>query len=556
MKQSISEFVVFVSRLYDAVLSSLSSVRARRRRSESGICGAHPRSFLALDDGFDVDPILPIARMILDESLSRSEKEKREESSFWRRKGFRFVESSESRANSTAMSDTEFRVSALLVGHSEDVKSITATSLNLYSTSYDSSIRSWTSTPAATTQESTETASASSQRWREVTKLEPHNEGFINASHAFSFTPTGSATPQEYLATGGKSALVQIYSLPLESNVNATPAFSLIGHRTNVCAIHSTPTPTSSTVNSGKRRQKLVSSSWDGTARIWDVEKDFECTAVLEGHTGAVWDVLFVKQTSKDEDTLLTASADKLIILWNEGKQALLFKGHTAAVRALAKVCPEDEKGTLFASCSNDATVRIWSLSGDAITVLEGQNSFIYSLAVLPSTMVVNGGNAEYSGGHLITAGEDGIVKIWDEEDGECLQTIIVPASSVWTIAALDNGDIAVGSDRRIWIFTQDADRFAEESLEKEFAALVATRPKPVPVAEVEAAPGARTMFEDVEYDFVFSIDIADDRPAIKLPYNVGDDSQDVAVAFVTKHALPVSYTDTIAEFIRTNSRS
>lgn len=32
-------------------------------------------------------------------------------------------------------------------------------------------------------------------------------------------------------------------------------------------------------------------------------------------------------------------------------------------------------------------------------------------------------------------------------------------------------------------------------------------------------------MFEDAEYDFVFSIDIADDRPAIKLPYNVGGES-------------------------------
>lgn len=122
------------------------------------------------------------------------------------------------------------------------------------------------------------------------------------------------------------------------------------------------------------------------------------------------------------------------------------------------------------------------------------------------------------------------------------VELILIIFISVWTIAALDNGDIAVGSDRRIWIFTQDADRFAEESLEKvgfvssskalplmsrfqEFAALVATRPKPVPVAEVEAAPGARTMFEDVEYDFVFSIDIADDRPAIKLPYNVGGKS-------------------------------
>lgn len=46
--------------------------------------------------------------------------------------------------------------------------------------------------------------------------------------------------------------------------------------------------------------------------------------------------------------------------------------------------------------------------------MLEGQGSFIYALAVLPSTMAVNGGNVEYSGGHLITAGEDGIVKIWD----------------------------------------------------------------------------------------------------------------------------------------------
>ena len=57
--------------------------------------------------------------------------------------------------------------------------------------------------------------------------------------------------------------------------------------------------------------------------------------------------------------------------------------------------------------------------------MLEGQNSFIYSLAVLPSTMVVNGGNAEYSGGHLITAGEDGIVKIWDGESIPILLCVV-----------------------------------------------------------------------------------------------------------------------------------
>lgn len=135
--------------------------------------------------------------------------------------------------------------------------------------------------------------------------------------------------------------------------------------------------------------------------------------------------------------------------------------------------------------------------------MLEGQDSFIYSLAVLPSTMTVNGGNVEYAGGHLITAGEDGIVKIWDggsssvQQNGaltcgaqrrtenvyrrssyqqrqvsDCYRlattNLIAELRAVWTIATLANGDIAVGcSDRRIWIFTQSADRFAEDALEK-----------------------------------------------------------------------------------------
>ena len=120
-----------------------------------------------------------------------------------------------------------------------------------------------------------------------------------------------------------------------------------------------------------------MTGSWDGTARIWDSEKEFECNAVLEGHEGAVWDVLFIKQSDKEGDTVLTgpfflifvvrietngrkdatASADKLIMLWKDGKQTLIFKGHTEAVRAIAKVCPEDDKGNLFASVSNDTSV-------------------------------------------------------------------------------------------------------------------------------------------------------------------------------------------------------
>lgn len=198
--------------------------------------------------------------------------------------------------------EMEYRLSALLEGHTDDVRSLTASSSTLYSTSRDSTIRSWAPLPAAvpTAQETTGVRSGSSQRWREVAKLEPENAGFINASHAFSVIspPPDSAPATKYLATGGQSSLVQIWSIPLESS--DSPAFTLIGHQANVCAIHSTPT-----TSSGKGK-KLVTGSWDGTARIWDSEKEFECAAVLEGHKGAVWDVLFVKQSTTEGDSVLT----------------------------------------------------------------------------------------------------------------------------------------------------------------------------------------------------------------------------------------------------------
>lgn len=45
---------------------------------------------------------------------------------------------------------------------------------------------------------------------------------------------------------------------------------------------------------------------------------------------------------------------------------------------------------------------------------------FVYSLVSIPSD----------SGGGLASSGEDGLVKIWNEQDGECDQVIEVPALS------------------------------------------------------------------------------------------------------------------------------
>lgn len=83
--------------------------------------------------------------------------------------------------------------------------------------------------------------------------------------------------------TGGQDRTINAYSIPpasMESEGSTLlPEYTLLGHEDNVCALD---------VYEGSDAY-VVSGSWDRTARIW---KDWECVAILAGHTQAVWAVL------------------------------------------------------------------------------------------------------------------------------------------------------------------------------------------------------------------------------------------------------------------------
>lgn len=57
------------------------------------------------------------------------------------------------------------------------------------------------------------------------------------------------------------------------------------------------------------------------------------------------------------------------------------------------------------------------------------------------------------------------------------------------------------------------------------------------------------------EYDFVFNVDIDDDKPPLKLPYNKSEDPWYAAQAFIHKHNLPQGYLERVAYFIIENSK-
>ena len=365
-----------------------------------------------------------------------------------------------------------YKLSALLRGHTDDVRCVTAdhhsskSTSRLASTSRDGSARLW---------ETTEIPEGS-RDWRQACEWREGHEGYVNAARFVYLKDSGigesgpprclerTSTQQwrlihwaraDYLATAGADSLIQVFDLS-SPTCASTPRYTLLGHAHNVCAL-----------DASEDGEQIASASWDMTARVWSWvggEDGWTCTSVLVDHGAAVWDVLLIQ---KDPNVLLTGveAAERLFALDGAGKTDLLFacsacadyrirlfdlenartrftfKGHTGPVRSLAKLLPDDPDCALFASASNDGCVDsfstrndfvlttsdscsniiIWNYqTGDSVTTLGSHDSFIYSLVALPSA----------SGGGLASSGEDGLIRIWNEEDGELDQKLLVPALS------------------------------------------------------------------------------------------------------------------------------
>ncbi|KAI0683709.1 phospholipase A-2-activating protein [Cytidiella melzeri] len=446
-----------------------------------------------------------------------------------------------------------YKLSATLSGHTSDVRALaTPTDSLILSASRDATAISW----SRSTPDSPFTQSAT---------LRP-GPRFVNA---LTYIPPSPDAPEGYAVTGGQDAIINIFSL---SAKREDSNFQLVGHTNNVCALHALPDGT------------IISGSWDQTARVWH---QFQFAYELVGHAQSVWAVVALDHAQfLTGKSLYRSSADNSIKLWHQHKNVHTYTGHTQAVRGLALL---PDLG--FASCSNDSEVRVWTLGGDLIYSLAGHTSFVYSITVL-------------SNGDIASSGEDRTLRIW--RDGECSQTIVHPAISVWTVSALPNGDIATGaSDGIVRVFSAAERRWAPEDQLKAYdeqvanstvpaeqvgdvkksdlpgpEALAASGVKPGEVkmirrgATVEAhqwdsaavawqkigevvdavGSGRKQLHEGKEYDYVFDVDVQEGVPPLKLPYNANENPYNAAQRFLLANELPLSYLDEVVRFIEKNT--
>jgi WD40 repeat protein len=181
---------------------------------------------------------------------------------------------------------------------------------------------------------------------------------------------------------------------------------------------------------------RIVTASWDHTARIWDARTGV-LLGVIAGHTDRVRSAAW----SPDGTRIVTASLDKTARIWDARTAAQLATlTQTAAVWSAAW----SPDGSRIVTGSRDKTARIWDAkTGAPLAVLQGH------------TGEVGGAAWSADGSRILTASEDKTARIWDAKTGAPLAVLQGPPSLVQSAAWSPDGSRIVttsfGNTARIW---------------------------------------------------------------------------------------------------------
>ncbi|MCJ1471837.1 U3 small nucleolar RNA-associated protein 13 [Lambiella insularis] len=234
----------------------------------------------------------------------------------------------------------------------------------------------------------------------------------------------------------------------------------------------------------------LATGAKDNTARLWrinHVEKSYESFAVFTGHAESLGAISLPSQpppigsaahTSPLDHPpvfLLTGSQDRTIKRWDVVSKTLA-KGDKRLPRAIYTRKAHDKdinaiavnhSSTLFASASQDRTVKIWSVEeGEIQGVLRGHRRGVWSIKFAPKdTPAISGdsGPASSNRGLVLTGSGDKTVKIWSLIDYSCLRTMEGHTNSVlkviWMPPPQQSGDLKTPrSSRGVQVATAGGD--------------------------------------------------------------------------------------------------
>lgn len=184
----------------------------------------------------------------------------------------------------------------------------------------------------------------------------------------------------------------------------------------------------------------LASGSADSTIKIWNFHTG-ECFT-LSGHTKAVNHV----SIQKDSTTLVSSSEDGSIRIWDLEKRACarVLSGHMAPVQTAIPSMPgflhtffkQQTKKPIFikrvSSGGSSSSDEEEDVAANALIRRRGSNSSNTSDNSNSSTA----SDCDRSSEQVVISGSlDNTIKVWSLETGECLQTLFGHIQGIWTLA-------------------------------------------------------------------------------------------------------------------------
>ena len=234
-----------------------------------------------------------------------------------------------------------------------------------------------------------------------------------------------SSENRNTLFTGSRDKSIIVWNLTREDPQNyGVPQKSLRGHSHFI-----------SDLVISSDGQFALSSSWDTTLRLWDLNQG-TTTRRFVGHTKDVLSVTF----SADNRQIVSSSRDRTIKLWNtlgECKFTLDGEGaHTEWVSCV-RFSP-NTANPIIVSGGWDKKVKVWSLAKFNLkSNLIGHAGNVNSVTVSPD------------GSLCASGGKDQTAHLWDLNDckalytldaGAVINTLVFSPNRYWLVAGTDNG--------------------------------------------------------------------------------------------------------------------
>jgi len=254
-------------------------------------------------------------------------------------------------------------------------------------------------------------------------KLLPHGTGPRDRKNK-DVTTLEWSSDGKLLATGSYDGVARVWSL------NGSLVHTLRGHKGPIFSL-----------KWNKTGNYLLSGSYDKTTIVWDVSSGSGfIKQQFEDHQAPALDVDW-----KDDSTFASCSTDKTVHICRVGAERPLktYTGHTDEVNAVKW----DPSGSLLASCSDDCTAKVWDVNSDRKDPMYDFKSHQQEIYTVKWAPTGPGSKNPDKKPLLATASFDGSVRLWNVQDGTCIQVFSRHRDSVYSVAFSPSGNyLASGS--------------------------------------------------------------------------------------------------------------